>query len=1337
MRFILSIFILSLAWLQASACSQNQPSKNILVLHSNQPSFQRNMEISGSIQSVFQHNSIDITGSKDIVALKYMISRGIKISSNVPVINILINYFFCDYQILRKYNTDKVILLQNSIIINKSKSFLRENIKVLLGFLIVVIIYTVILIINTFISRKVKKVLLTELQFRRSFINALPTPVFLSSDNRNIEEWNLAFEKLTGFTKDKLNTVGDWPFYPLHMVKEHQQINNEVLKTKNPATYEGQIIAFDGKIRDVIFYKSHVFNPLSKKYGIIETIVDITDKKQYIKKLQLSEERYALATKATRDGIWDWNVNTNKLFISQRLKEIIGLDDNDLIDTYPQLLQMVFPSDVNLINHQLKLLQQGIKEAFSAEIRLRNKAEEYVWIEINAFAVTNQKNEIYRVVGSVNDIQARKLTENDLKTWREIFRNTRMGLATFSKNVAKPILINPVFAQMHGYSEEEMAKLSLPELFPEENQHEIEIILQIADKKGYHALETVHKKKDTTTFSVLIDITAVKNNQSETQYYIINIQDITERKKQENTIIQMLQNEQTMNEYLRSSEEEVKHNLLQTVKLKELLEENQNQFLRFIDGTTDFAILKDKDFKYLIVNESFASFHNLSRSEIIGKTDEEIVPLWLAYEEKKIDKEILESKKPLIYEREVNGKIFETRKFPVYYENNNTGVGAFIRDITRQRIIEKQVTENEKRFKTLLENSFDIITLTDKNGIINYCTDAITKITGHTPKEATGKSFSIFLHPDDKAEYDEKINNIIENGSKAEYLQHQITNIDGNFTQIETIITNHLQNPLIGAIVFTSRDVSVELQSRELKKNIILAQKSAEIKQHFLANMSHEIRTPMNGIVGMIEFLMKTNLDNLQTDYIKTIKSSADSLLSIINDILDYSKIEAGMLSINPAPVHVKKFITESPKIFGALVKQKQLNFEVFIDESLPEYLNFDSLRLNQVISNLLSNAIKFTPEGEISLRVFPDKITVDEITIRIEVQDSGIGLSDKEQKKLFQPFTQIDSSFTRSIEGTGLGLTICRRIVELMGGEIGVISKPGKGSMFWFTFASTVPELEKLKLLATAQEDFESDHLNLDILLVEDKAVNQKVIRIMLKAMGCKITICSNGQEAIDILKKRKSKKATPYDIILMDIQMPVMDGITATKIIRNEYPENKIIIGLSANVFTSDVEEFLKNGLNDYITKPAKSEDVYKKLYYWSQKEKPDKKDGAPGILDQLNNEKILDLCIIEVIKRSTQGDLIALNELFSSFKNDAEELAKNITREESSDGNAAILTYIQTLKQMSLSMGAKKLSKICHILANNQNNDKVTIPGLNRLLKTAINEYVAEARNRIGLD
>jgi PAS domain S-box-containing protein len=1254
-------------------------------------------------------------------------------AENIPVVESMPNDFYFDYNTLKNFEIPLKNLPRNSSIINSPVSFLTKNKNALKGGLLAMAFFSIIFLINYLSNRKIKKILRRELDFQHELINALPNPVFYTLDNHLVEDCNKAFEKLIGFTKNQIIGKEIPAFYVPRQKDYHKSINEEILLTHKPITYEGQIIVQENIIRDVIFYKTVIFNKRTKKYGIIETIVDITDKKIAVEKIRASEERYALVTKATKDGIWDWNLNNKELFTSTRFKEILGYDENDAFINHENLHQQVHPSDISVFEYQINLLKENTKDSIALELKMRRKNGSYVWVEIKVFAITDKKGNINRLVGSIGDIQSRKDSELSLKKWEEIFNSTLMGIATTLPPALKPDLMNPVFAHIHGYTKEEITTKLFSDLIATEFLSDFSEICDKANNLGHHVTESIHVRKDGSRFPVMIDITAVKTNRNELLYFIINLQDISQRKMQENRIAQMLQNEQTMNEELRSSEEEVRQTLQQTVHLKEKLEENQKQFLSFINGTSDFAILKDKKLRYVIVNESFAKFYNQKPEQLVGKSDDEITPSWLAMYEQENDLKVLNENKPIIYERELDGQFFEIRKFPVYFENNNIGVGAFIRDITRQRVIEQQVQENEQRFKTLLENSYDLITLTDSNGVILYCTDAIHKIIGYTNQEVVGKHLSQFFHPEDRAEFVRKLEKVLSTENEPAYIQHRVKHTALGYRNIETIATNHMHNSLINAIVFTSRDVSLELQSRELKKNIALAQKSSEIKQQFLANMSHEIRTPMNGIVGMIEFLLKTPLNAIQDDYVKTIKYSADSLLNIINDILDFSKIEAGKLSINPTPVHIKKFITDAPKIFAALVKQKNIDFNVFIDESLPEYLNTDPMRLNQVISNLLSNAIKFTPTGSISMRVFPDQIKNDIISLKIEVQDTGIGISEEEQKKLFRPFFQIDSSLTRSIEGTGLGLTICHRIVELMGGEIGVISAPGKGSMFWFTITSSIPELEKVKKFVGESENIKVKNLDINVLLVEDKVVNQKVIKLMLESMGCGITIASNGKVAIDILTKhQKENEGKPaFDIILMDIQMPVMDGITATKIIRKQFREYPVIIGLSANVFSSDVEGFLKSGLDDYIIKPAKSEDLYKKLLYWYEKRKTieaNDNEESRQIISNLEKEIIIENQSFDVILTQSENNPMVLNELFAAFYNDAADLAKNI-RNDIKKGDSILSEHIQTLFHLALSMGARQIAKTCEILSENSNNQNLNIESILNFLEQSIKNYASE--------
>ncbi|MFW5687547.1 MAG: PAS domain S-box protein, partial [Bacteroidota bacterium] len=1251
------------------------------------------------------------------------------------------NEYFFDYEQLVRFNIAEENLPKNSILINKPKNFFQQYRHIVLGFVLALAISLTSFIIYLFYQKKAKKLLLQEVSFQQALINALPIPVYYTLDQEHIHGSNHAFRHLTA-TKNYGEKLSDiHSIYLPGQADKHKTINQEVLSSHRGTAFEGQILNSKGELQDVIFYKAAFLDKITRKYGIIETIVDISEKKKQTERIRLSEERYTLATKATRDGIWDWDLKKKELFVSDRFNEMMDYPPRENVFYHDNFNQQIHPDDLNIFNHHIDLLREEKRNQCLMEIRMKKKNGTWLWVEMNIFSLSDKNGEIYRLVGSVSDIQKRKETQQELKKWEEIFNHTLMGIGIIDPDTERMETMNPVFASIHGFHPSELKNKPISLLMGQNES--FSDIAKIASEKGHHVVEIRHRRKNGSTFPVMMDVTPAKNNRGELMYFIINLQDITERKQQEDLISQMLHNEQTMNEELRSSEEEVRQSLQETVKLKDKLEENQKQFLSFINGTSDFVFLKDRDLRYLMVNEAFAEFHKHKAEEFIGKTDFEIASEALAKEERKNDEKVILQKKAIIYEREEDGLVFETRKFPVIYDRNYIGVGAFVRNTTAQRIVEKKVLENEKRFKTLLENSFDLITLTDKEGVISYCTDAIKLIAGIGNKDAIGKHFEQFIHEEDRPFFKQKLDRIIQyNNTDPVYIQHRFKHPDGTVKNIETIAINHLKNPLISSLVFTSRDVSVELQSRELRKNISIAQKSAEIKQQFLANMSHEIRTPMSGILGMIEFLMQTKLDETQWDYVSTIKSSADSLLNIINDILDFSKIEAGKLTIKPAPVDIRKFIADAPKIFAALVKQKNLEFQVMIDNSLPQYVNLDHMRLNQVISNLLSNAIKFTSEGKVTLSVFTQQISPDGITLKFEVKDTGIGISQKEQQKLFTPFTQIDSSLTRSQEGTGLGLTISQRIIELMDGEMGVISNQGEGALFWFTIPASIPEHEKIRLFTKDIETTQKQKLDLDVLLVEDKVVNQKVIRLILESLGCKITIANNGKEAIDLIEEynrtnpgSKNVPAAQWDIIFMDIQMPVMDGITATGIIRRKYPQYPVIIGLSANVISEEVEAYLQSGLDDYIVKPAKSDDLYKKLLYWSEQKKKMKitrPEAADLILEKIKNERILEKNSLEVIKQQSENNALVLNELFNTFFRDTIEIIDKIKLAVKNNDSKAI-QLLQSLQSMAASMGAIQLGKTAEALEENILYS--ASPGENLLLflETAAKNYRDEALSK----
>ncbi|TVQ19104.1 MAG: response regulator [Bacteroidetes bacterium] len=508
----------------------------------------------------------------------------------------------------------------------------------------------------------------------------------------------------------------------------------------------------------------------------------------------------------------------------------------------------------------------------------------------------------------------------------------------------------------------------------------------------------------------------------------------------------------------------------------------------------------------------------------------------------------------------------------------------------KQNLVEQNsiIQESKDKFDAVLTAIPDLMFVQNKEGVFldYFSTRNQPLLLPHD--EIIGKS----MHDIFSAHTVEKFQNAFANSREnksVEIVEYAVNlQLEKKFFEARIV---HFENEKYLSI---ARDISDRKQAEkeeevkeELRKKVFLAEESLRFKQNFLANMSHEMRTPLSGILGMVEILTNTRLDEQQSDYVSTIMQSGENLREIINMVLDYSKIEAGKFKLKIKPFSFSSIPENTEKLFNSICK-KPIVFQHTTDPELPLFIEADKLRITQVVSNLISNAVKFTEKGSITF--LAELVTKDsgsgQIEIKITISDTGKGIAEEAIDTLFQPFSQIEDIDTRHFEGTGLGLAICREIVEMHGGRVGVQSTLDKGSSFWFTFLATEALVDQNEQKVKIKKPTEKKG-NLRILLVEDKKVNQKVITLTLKNLGHQITIAEHGQKAIEIFHPDE------FDLVLMDIQMPVMDGITATTLLRKKYTQLPPIVGLSANAFEGDREKYMKQGLDEYLTKPLRKEE------------------------------------------------------------------------------------------------------------------------------------------------
>jgi PAS domain S-box-containing protein len=702
---------------------------------------------------------------------------------------------------------------------------------------------------------------------------------------------------------------------------------------------------------------------------------------------------------------------------------------------------------------------------------------------------------------------------------------------------------------------------------------------------------------------------------------------------------------------LNRTDEQRKKSELEVIKSKDDLAENEIKYRNLIENAGVVM--------YTASLNGMITFATNKAFELTGYTVEELSNFhftalvdtdWLEKVKAEYKSQIKNNVKESVLEFCIRTKNNETKwveqSVILMVENNQlTGFQCMVKDISQRKEMEenlkntykelqnavseqalshKKTEESEKRFRQIVETAQEGIWVMDVNNVTTFVNKKMCEILGYAEDEILGKRNLDFK---DEEGVQRALKNIERRKSGIQET-HESTFITKSGKKIWTQVST---NPVLdengsyaGALAMIT-DITEKVKYQEqLIKSKKIAEDANKMQEQFLANMSHEIRTPMNGIQGMTDLLLETELNNEQYDFAKTIKRSSDNLLVIINDILDFSKIKAGKLNIEKIEFNLAEVLTNIKGIFQNSINEKGLTLNVTVHNDVPERLNGDPYRLNQILVNIVGNAIKFTHRGCINVSIFVKEKGTKEIALNFKITDTGIGIENNKINEIFKSFTQANIETSRKYGGTGLGLAITKQLVELQQGNIVVESEINKGTTFNISIPYNYSKNNVPSLFAGDAKNYCSLLKGKKFLVAEDNEINQKVVRHVLQKAGGIVDIANNGLEAVSLLKQNND-----YHLIIMDLQMPEMDGYAATKYIRDVMNLSTPIIAMTASALKGEKLKCIEMGMNDYLSKPFDFTFLYKRIGVLL---KDDLVNYSEEVFNNAESKNLYDLCLLE---------------------------------------------------------------------------------------------------------
>ena len=790
--------------------------------------------------------------------------------------------------------------------------------------------------------------------------------------------------------------------------------------------------------------------------------------------------------------------------------------------------------------------------------------------------------------------------------------------------------------------------------------------------------------------------------------------------------------------------------VVKNLRLRKLAENDTRQieieYKNLVENSGIGLLTTDLNGNITFINKRITIFTGFEFNEIIGKNFSTLVETeWVQTINDQLKKQFLlrndHSDITFPLQAKSGNTIWVEQSSSLLYEAGTPkGFQCILKDITGKRRIEEELKKIEQeregyqfRLQSILDNTPLIIFIKDLEGKYLLTNQSYQSVFDLTKEQIIGKTDFDLVSKEEATRYKEIDEYVIREQKNAEVEETvERAGVTKNLLVVKFPLFDK-NNNIYGIGGIASDITERYLYGMHLIEAKSKAEMAEQLQEQFLANMSHEIRTPMNGIIGMTNILLSTPLSNEQNDFLQVIKKSSDSLMVLINDILDLSKIKAGKLRIEKIDFRLRETIEQTISTFRALINEKGLKLRISVDLDIPDSLTGDPHRLNQILNNLISNAIKFTAEGEINIEIKSVCQQNNEVELSFSISDTGIGIPDEKQQSIFESFSQAETGTSRKFGGSGLGLTITKNLIELQNGSIDVNSSPGKGTTFIFFLKYPIASHTVNKQYNLKQENLSQALAGKRILVVEDNEANQKVIYHMLAKVGIETDLAENGKVAIKLLEE-----GFEYDLIIMDLQMPEMDGFETTVYLRQKLKLTIPIIAMTASALRNEKIKCIKLGMDEYLNKPFVPADLFRELRkYLLKTEESISETNDPSVyreskkLYSLNHLIELDDmdCLCEVLHLFIESTPVIMNEIKEAIiKKDWEEVYKKSHKLKSSIG------ILQMGKAMSLiskiESDAKEEKNIEEISANFEKAEEFFLkvnPMIEAELQNALNLVV----------